>query len=82
MTKTKDISARRILVAIDISKLRNDILIQQTNGRRRRMQITNERVDHDRLVDHLQKMTGALRPPVIITVRLRGDCSRRDSMFT
>jgi transposase len=58
MTKTEDISAKRILVAIDISKLRNDILIQQTNGRRRRMQITNERVDHDRLVDQLQKMTG------------------------
>lgn len=42
-------------VAIDVSKNRNDILIQQPGKRRQRMKITNERVDHDRLISILKK---------------------------
>ena len=53
MTKKNDIPEKRTLVAIDISKHRNDVLIQPPGRKRYRMAITNDRVDHDRLIEHL-----------------------------
>ncbi len=48
-------------VAIDISKLRHDILVEPTNGKKYRMTITNERVDHDRLIGKLSRLGGSVQ---------------------
>jgi len=48
-------------VAIDISKLRHDVLIQPPIGKHRRMTITNERIDHDRLIVHLSQLDGEVQ---------------------
>src|SRR5680860_1363894 len=50
MTMYNDRSETSNLVAIDISKNRNDILIQELRKKRYKMSITNERVDHDRFI--------------------------------
>jgi transposase len=54
-------ATKSAFVAIDISKLRHDILVQPVTGKRRRMTMTNERVDHDRLVDYLGKLEGEVQ---------------------
>jgi len=41
------------MVAVDISKHRNDLLIQPAGKKCFRMSMTNERVDHDRLIAQL-----------------------------
>lgn len=41
-----DSTQTTVFVAIDVSRDRNDILIQQPSKRSQRMKITNERVDH------------------------------------
>lgn len=54
MTLTKDMPDRAVLVAIDIAKHRNEILIEiPGRTRRRRLTILNTRGDHDRLVEIL-----------------------------
>ena len=53
MAKDNHSTEQATFVAIDISKDRNDVLIQLPNGPRRRMKMTNDRVDHDRLVEVL-----------------------------
>lgn len=53
MTEKSDILGQPILVAIDIAKHRNDVLIQPPGKKRYRMIITNDRVDHNRLIVHL-----------------------------
>ena len=60
MTKKNDIPEQRTLVAIDISKHRNDVLIQPPGRKRYRMAITNDRVDHDRLIEHLVGLEGSV----------------------
>lgn len=58
MTMYNDRSETSNLVAIDISKNRNDILIQEVGKKRYRMSITNERVDHDRFIQLLSDLQG------------------------
>lgn len=53
MAKDNLSTEQTVFVAIDISKDRNDVLIQQPNGQRRRMKMTNDRVDHDQLIEAL-----------------------------
>ena len=60
MTTTKDKVNAATLVAIDIAKMRNEVLIQPPGRKRYRMRITNERVDHDRLIQHLTALGGAV----------------------
>ena len=57
VTLSKCTPDNAVCVAIDISRNRNDILIQPPGKKRYRMTITNDQVDHDRLVNHL-KQTG------------------------
>jgi hypothetical protein len=53
MAKDNHSAEQTTFVAIDISKDRNDVLIEQHSGQRRRMKMTNDRVDHDRLIEVL-----------------------------
>ena len=56
MTRIQDNRELRTMVAIDIAKVRNDVLIEPPGKKRYRLQITNERTDHDRLLQHLVEL--------------------------
>jgi hypothetical protein len=62
MTTSNTIANSATWVAIDISKLRNDIFVQEPGKNRSRMSITNERIDHNRFIEYLK----TLPPPVHI----------------
>jgi len=56
VTKVQDKSDDKTMVAIDFAKVRNDVLIEPPGKKRYRMQITNDRIDHNRLVQHLNDL--------------------------
>jgi transposase len=63
MTNLQTTPAGAALVAVDVAKLRNEVLIEVPEaGRRRRLSVPNSRVEHDRLVAALQ----ALGRPVVV----------------
>lgn len=73
MTKRQFIPCQGILVAIDIAKTRNEVLIDIPEGaRRRRLTILNERADHDRLIRLLQ----AYDKPVVCGFEATGNYHR------
>lgn len=73
MTKTQTTPAGAALVAIDVSKLRNDVLIEVPDARRcRRLTVTNCRAEHDRLVAELQ----ALARPITVGLEPTGHYHR------
>ena len=56
MTIQYNKSSQPLLVAIDVAKKRNEVLIEQPGKRQRqRMQVLNTRQDHDRFIAHLQE---------------------------
>ncbi len=60
MTTDKPSRSGRTLVAIDIAKYRNEILIEvPSKARRRRLTILNNLADHDRLLPGLPPGTTA-----------------------
>ena len=55
MTISNIIPADAVLVAIDIAKVRNEVLIEDlSHRRRRRLPVLNTRAEHDRLIEILQ----------------------------
>lgn len=55
MTVAYSTPADAVLVAIDIAKVRNEVLIEATGQkRRRRLSVLNSRTEHDRLIDVLR----------------------------
>ncbi|EZQ14618.1 hypothetical protein CF98_18970 [Halopseudomonas bauzanensis] len=55
MTISDFTPADAVLVAIDIAKARNEVLIEAPNHkRRRRLPVLNSRAEHDRLIELLQ----------------------------
>lgn len=73
MTKTETTLAGAALVAIDVAKLRNDVLIAVPDARRRRrLTVTNCRDEHDRLVAELH----ALGRPVLVGLEPTGHYHR------
>jgi hypothetical protein len=63
MTKTQTTPTGAALVAIDVAKLRNEVLIELPDAwRRRRLTVTNTRAEHDRLVAELQ----VLGRPIVV----------------
>ena len=60
MTNQDDICKTSTLVAIDISMQRHEVLVQPPGRKRYRMSITNDRVDHDRLIQHLHDIGGTV----------------------
>jgi hypothetical protein len=63
MTATQPTPVGAALVAIDVAKLRNEVLIELPGARRRRrLTVSNRRDEHDRFVAELQ----ALARPVLV----------------
>lgn len=63
MTNVEPTPRATALVAIDVAKLRNEVLVELPDARRRRrLTVTNTRAEHDRLVAELQ----ALARPVTV----------------
>jgi hypothetical protein len=57
MTTHQLTPAQGVLVAIDIAKARNEVLIEiPAHGRRRRLTVLNTRAEHDRLIDLLYRL--------------------------
>ena len=68
MTSTEPTPAGAALVAIDVAKLRNEVLIELPEARRRRrLTVTNCRSEHDRFVAELQALA---RPVLRVCTRL------------
>lgn len=73
MTKIEATTKEAALVAIDVAKLRNDVLIEVPDARRRRrLTVTNRRDEHDRLVAELH----ALGRPVLVGLEPTGHYHR------
>jgi transposase len=49
------------LVAIDIAKQFNVVLVQEAKGARRTFKVANNRADHDRFIDYLKSLPGTVR---------------------
>jgi transposase len=61
MTQKEDRSRPSVLVAIDVAKLKNDVLIEVPGKRRRqRLRILNTQADHDRLIKHLSSLSDSV----------------------
>ena len=62
MTNREPTPADAVLVAIDISKLRNDVLIEVPGTvRRKRVTVVNSRAEHDRFVELLSSLSHVRR---------------------
>jgi len=74
MARQQLIPNEGVLVAIDVAKARNEILLEIPGSprRRRRLTILNQRPDHDRLIDPLI----ALRQPVVCGLEATGNYHR------
>ena len=73
MTKIETTPAGAALVAIDVAKLRNDVLIEVPSAhRRRRLTVIDRRDEHDRLVAELH----ALGRPVLVGLEPTGHYHR------
>ena len=73
MTSNQPTPSGAALVAIDVAKLRNEVLIEVPNARRRRrLTVANTRAEHDRLVAELQ----ALGRPVTVGLEPTGHYHR------
>lgn len=49
------------LVAIDIAKQWNVVLVQEARGGRRSFKVANNRADHDRFIEYLKSLPGVVR---------------------
>ena len=73
MTTSNSISADAVLVAIDIAKVRNEVLIEAPgHKRRRRLLVLNTRAEHDHLIEVLQ----AYGRPVVCAFEATGNYHR------
>ncbi len=73
VTNDNDTASNSALVAIDIAKAKNDVVIERPGARQRqRMKVLNTRAEHQRLIDHLH----ALDCPVQIGFEATGNYHR------
>jgi hypothetical protein len=73
MTNRQPIPTHALLVALDIAKVRNEVLIEASNHkRRRRLSVLNTRAEHDRLIETLR----AYGKPVICAFEATGNYHR------
>jgi transposase len=73
MTVADSTPADAVLVAIDIAKVRNEVLIEASGQkRRRRLSVLNSRAEHDRLIEMLQ----AYGRPVVCAFEATGNYHR------
>ena len=64
--------AQGVLVAIDVAKARNEVLIEGPSHRRRRLTVLNTRVEHDRLI----ALLSGLGQPVTCAFEATGNYHR------
>jgi hypothetical protein len=70
MTNRDPIPPAAVLVALDIAKLRNEVLIEMPGQqRRRRLSVLNNRTEHDRLIGILK----AFDAPVVCPFEATGN---------
>lgn len=70
---TSDSTPAAVLVAIDIAKVRNEVLIEASgHKRRRRLLVLNTRTEHDHLIEVLQ----AYGRPVVCAFEATGNYHR------
>ena len=73
MTSNQPTPAGAALVAVDVAKLRNEVLIELPQARRRRrLTVPNTRAEHDRLVSELQ----TLGRPIVVGLEPTGHYHR------
>lgn len=72
MTDMMQATPTRNLVAIDIARYWNYVLIENSAGKRQRFKMANTAADFDRLIQHLQSLSG----PVRIGLEPTGDYHR------
>ncbi|MBX9663550.1 transposase, partial [Novosphingobium sp.] len=73
MTKRSSTPADAVLVAIDMSKYRQEVLIERPEGgRRRRMTVMATKADYDRLADDLS----AIGRPIVVGFEATGNYHR------
>lgn len=73
MTKFSSTPTDAVLVAIDMSKHRQEVLIERPEGgRRRRITIMATKADYDRLADEL----GSIGPPIVVGFEATGNYHR------
>jgi len=73
MTTSNSTRAAAVLVAIDIAKVRNEVLIEAPgHKRRRRLLVLNNRAEHDHLIEVLQ----AYGRPVVCAFEATGNYHR------
>jgi hypothetical protein len=73
MTNRDPIPSDAVLVAIDIAKVRNEVLIEASHHKRRlRLSVLNMRCEHDRLIEVLR----AYGKPVICAFKATGNYHR------
>jgi len=73
MTLSEDLPHRAVLVAIDVAKHRNEVLIEVPGrARRRRLTVLNTRAEHDRFVETL----AAFEIPVVAGFEATGNYHR------
>ena len=61
MTAQQKCSAEMTLVAIDVAKAWNTVLVENPDGKRQRFRVANTRLDHDRLMLFLNNQGGQCR---------------------
>jgi transposase len=73
MTDYQLISSNTVLVAIDIAKVRNEVLIERPGRKRRkRLSVLNIHVEHDRFIENL----AAFDCPVVVGFGATGNYHR------
>lgn len=73
MTKYRSTPTNAVLVAIDMSKHRQEVLIERPEGgRRRRMTVMATKTDYDRLVDEL----AVIGQPIVVGFEATGNYHR------
>lgn len=73
MTKSHSIPADAVLVALDVAKARNDVLIEiPGQARRRRMTVLNTRAEHDRFIGLLS----SFQRPIVAAFEATGNYHR------
>jgi hypothetical protein len=79
MTNPKHTPSDSVLVAIDVSRQRNDVLIETPGvSRHRRLVVLNTRVEHDRFIDRLRD----IGRPVIVSFEAAGNYHRPLALST
>ena len=67
----------KIMVVIDIAKIKNDVVIELSDGQRKRMKVHNTKKDYDAFDDYLN----SLKKPYVIAFEATGNYHRPIAYF-